>query len=283
MSRGTVRWIFYFAAMFIVGPIAGSLVALLRAADGGPHATLLVNTSLLDGLLVGVAVFVMAGAMGAAAARLTDSRAGLSTAGLVLVWAAWRGGRVDELLRTAESAAPLWSLAAEGAIFGTAAIVTASLIMLVARKNPDLPDGERPAGFKNQLIDAVAGSGVPVAVITVTLVTAAIVWWLVFSEYKGQVILGATLAMFFGVTAGRVASHLAPPHCFFLAVVVLAVLGPAVGVLAQGGSILRATYASDLLPIARLTPLDWIAAGFLGGPLGLAWASSLIQRHQSTS
>ena len=155
--------------------------------------------------------------------------------------------------------------------------------MLVARKNPDQPDSQHRVRFKSQLIDAVAGPGVPVAVITVTLVTAAIVWWLVFSEYKGQVILGATLAMFFGVTAGRVASNFAPPHCFFLAVVVLAVLGPTIGVLAQGGNILRVTYANDLLPIARLTPLDWIAAGFLGGPLGLAWASSLIQRHQSTS
>ncbi len=278
-----MRWIFYFAAMFIVGPIAGSLVASLRAADGGLDATLLVNTSILNGLLVGVAVFIMAGAMGAGAARLTDSRAGLSTAGLVLVWAAWRGGRVDELIRTAESAAPLWSLAAEGAIFGAAAIVTAALIMLVARKNPDRPDTERPARFKNLLIDAVAGSGVPVAVLTVTLVTAAIVWWLVFSEYKGQAILAATFAMVVGVTAGRVASHVSPPHCFFLAVVVLAVLGPTVGALAQGGNIQQVTYMSDLLPIARLTPLDWIAAGFLGGPLGLAWASSLIQRHQSTS
>ena len=163
-----------------------------------------------------------------------------------------------------------------------AAVAATVIIMHFARRNPDLfdaPADKGKLGILGMLRQAFTGEGVLISVITSVVVTAAIAWWLVSSEYKGQVILGSTIAIFLGVAAGRVAGNQPPPQACMIAVALLAALSPATAALAQGSNILATTYAGNLIPIARLTPLDWIAAGFLGAPLGLAWASSIIEKH----
>lgn len=286
MSRTSLRWIFYLAAVLIIGPMIGALVASLHGPDGGPHTTLLVNASMTKGLLVGLIALAAATAMGVACAFVTDARAGMITTGFVLVWAAWRGGKVDDVLRSAGNAAnaksALFPMAIEGAILGLAAIAATVLIMRLARRNPDQldhPSSTGSMGFMAMLKQAFTGQGVAISVITGVVVTAAIAWWLVSSEYKGQVILGSTIAIILGVAAGRVAGNQPPPQTCMIAVALLAALSPATAALAQGSDILATTYAGNLFPIARLTPLDWIAAGFLGAPVGLAWASSIIEKH----
>lgn len=286
MSRTSLRWIFYLAAVFIVGPMVGTLVASLHGPDGGPHTTLLLNASMTKGLFVGLIALAAATAMGVACAFVTDARAGMITTGFVLVWAAWRGGKMDDVLRTAGDAAnaksALFPMAIEGAILGTAAVATTVIIMRFARRNPDQydpPSDSGVTGIMGMLKQAFTGQGVAISVLTSVIVTAAIAWWLVSSEYKGQVILGSIIAIALGVAAGRVAGNQPPPQACMIAVALLAALSPATAALAQGSDILATTYAGNLLPIARLTPLDWIAAGFLGAPLGLAWASSIIEKH----
>jgi hypothetical protein len=41
MKQSIIRWSMYAGAFFIAGPIAGMMVASVRAPDGGPDATLL--------------------------------------------------------------------------------------------------------------------------------------------------------------------------------------------------------------------------------------------------
>jgi hypothetical protein len=288
MSRASIRWIFYLVAVFVVGPLAGMLVASLHGLDGSTHTTLLVNASIPKGILVGVVVLAAATAMGAGCAFITDARSGMVTTGLVLVWAAWRGGQVDEILRTAggsgNAKSALYPMAVEGAVLGAAAVLATVLIMRVARRNPDQtasPSGPTTNGIVAMLKKAITGEGVAISVITTVAVTAGIAWWLVFSEYKGQVLLGAAVAIFLGVAAGRVAGNQPPPQACMIAVGLLAALSPAAAAIAQGSDILATTYAGSLFPIARLAPLDWIAAGFLGAPVGLTWASSIIEKHGS--
>ena len=286
MNRTSFRWVFYLAAVFLVGPFVGALVASLHGADGGPHTTLLVNASIAKGLVIGLVVLSIATAMGAACAFVTDARAGMITTGFVLAWAAWRGGKVDDVLRTTGNAAnaksALYPMAVEGAILGMAAVAATVIIMRFARRNPDqfdAPSGTAKTGIIGLLRQAFTGQGVAISVMTTVVVTAAIAWWLVSSEYKGQVILGSTIAIILGVAAGRVAGNQPPPQACMIAVALLAALSPATAALAQGSDLLATTYAGNLFPIARLTPLDWLAAGFLGAPLGLAWASSIIEKH----
>lgn len=269
------------AALLIVGPIAGSVVGALRNASGGPDATLLVGDSRIGGVIAGLVAFALAGLMGVGAARMTNARAGMSTAGLVLAWAAWRSGEMDEILRASPSSGTLWWMAVEGLIFGTLAVGLCTIVVGVARRSAD---GAAPsdAGTPERISDACRQLGTtkiiaPVAV--AAAVSGLLAWWLVVSEIKGQAVLGVTVAVLAGVAAGRVAAFHTPPHAFMIAIALLAIIGPSAAAVAQGGALLEATYQNRLFPIARPVPLDWIAGGMLGAPIGLAWAASLVERQ----
>jgi len=54
MKQTTTRWSVYLLALFLLGPVAGLLVASLRAPDGGHDATLLVNTTPVMGVIKGL-------------------------------------------------------------------------------------------------------------------------------------------------------------------------------------------------------------------------------------
>ena len=127
-------------ADFLVLPGVGSLgtaAARLHGSGmadamltGGSDATPLLSTTPALGILMAAAALLIALAVGAAAARLVGTMAGLTTAGLIVAWATWRTGTVDELVRTAQSGRPLVSLAIEGLIFGVLLVAMAYAVRL---------------------------------------------------------------------------------------------------------------------------------------------------------
>jgi hypothetical protein len=188
---------------------------------------------------------------------------------------------MDDILRAAPSSATLWWMAVEGLIFGLLAVGMCALIVGVARRSADgapVGDEKVEVRVKSAFRElAKPGNAIPIAIAVV--VTGLLSWWLVVSELKGQAVLGVTLAILAGVAAGRVAAFHTPPQVFMVAIVVLAVAAPACTAAIQGGNLLEVTYQNRLWPIARPVPLDWIAGGLLGAPIGLAWAASLVERQ----
>jgi len=68
---------------------------------------------------------------------------------------------------------------------------------------------------------------------------------------------------------------------FFGGLMVVAVAGPVIATFVHAGTLgpTRAAVSGKLFALARPMPLDWIAGAFVGIPLGLWWAGSLIERE----
>jgi hypothetical protein len=60
---------------------------------------------------------------------------------------------------------------------------------------------------------------------------------------------------------------------------VLAIVGPISGAIAQSSTIVADMYAGNLMPLAAPLPLDWVAGFFVGVPMGLGWAASMIEKR----
>jgi hypothetical protein len=269
MKAAIVRWAFYLAALLVVGPLAGQLLAGLRAPDGGPDATPLLSTTPALGVMLGLGALVMAAVLGALAARMVGTMAGLTTAGLVVAWATWRTGTVDQLIRTAHSGRPLISLAVEGLIFGGAAVAIGFAIARIAPKPKDAPE----AAAK----DTMMAFAIPAAV----LAGGAAAAFIGGSPVKGQAV-AAAIAGGVGVGAAvRMVDVRAPLSTMFLAIVALAVLGPLSGVVMAGSGVgaVQAAYRNALFPLANIGALDWVAGGLLGIPLGVAWSGSMMDKR----
>src|SRR5262249_30211833 len=93
------------------------------------ETSLLLCNSPIRGLGAGLGCFVLAGIAGMIASRLLGVSWGMFAAGLVLAWAAWGTGRVDQILRRTASPSTFWTLSIEGLIVGILGIVLAVLIL----------------------------------------------------------------------------------------------------------------------------------------------------------
>lgn len=286
MRNSIIRWTIYLSAAFIFGPFAGSLVGSLRAFDGSHNATPLLCTSPGTGLLMGLAACGIALAVGLVAARLLGAAPGMSAAGLVLAWAAWKTGEVDQLIRTAQSATPLRMLSFEGAIFGFIAVVLAFAIALISHHDGMDPhhvegDKKRPA--------LLAGEGrASLMVLPIAFFAAAVAAWFIgISPLKGQAVFAAIAAGVLGAAAGRLANIHIPIPMLIIPIAALAIIGPLSGeALASsvpGGppAVVATAYKGALFPLANISSLDWIAGGLLGIPLGVAWAGSMIEKKHA--
>ena len=67
------------------------------------------------------------------------------------------------------------------------------------------------------------------------------------------------------------------------AALLVSVLGPAAGAILQGSDIVEASYANGLFPLARITPLHWLAGVWMGAPLGGAWAASMLEKKSEAA
>ena len=287
MKQTATRWSVHLLALVALGPLAGLLVASLRAADGGPDATLLVCTTPAAGLLAGIGALAIAGLIAIVGARLVDARAGLFAAGIVLAWAAARSGRVDIILMHTQSSAPLVRLALEGVLVGAGSVLIAIVAYAVGKPSAqtgDAPDARPPLGaaLAGSFRRAVAGPGLLVALPVAIVAGGAGAWLIAATPMKGQTIGAAVAAGVLAGAAGRVADQRSPAQMLCLAIAILAALGPlSAFVFQRGANPVDAAYAGSLFALARIAPLDWVAGGLIGVPIGVSWAGSMIDKRLS--
>jgi hypothetical protein len=289
MRQGITRWTIYLLCLCIVGPAAGALTGALRASDGSHAASPLFCTSPGLGLAAGVGALVLALIMGLLAAKFVSTAAGFTAAGLVVAWAAWRTGDVDDMIRAAQSGGPLLWQVVEGAFFGILGLLVAVVLFAWGRAEHE-PRQDRVPGdvavahavarsFASILIRVFKGKG-GLAVLPVAVIAAAVAGWLIgVNPHKGQAVFAAIAAGVLGGAAGRLVDFEVSLPSLVLPIVVLGVIGPLTGfAFAGGGGIVHAAYKGTLFPLANITALDWIAGALLGIPVGVAWAGSMMEK-----
>jgi hypothetical protein len=269
MRQATIRWTIYILALCVFGPLAGMLTGSLRATDGSHAATPLSCTNTGMGLLMGLGAVGIALLLGVIAAKLQGVAAGFSTAGIILAWAAWKTGTIDDMIRTSQSGSPLIAQSLEGVVFGVLIAGVALAIWLMGGKG----DGK---DLKQKLLHG-AGTALPVAVIA----GAAAAWFIAVTPIKGQAVFGAIAAGVVGAAAAKLVDGSITLPTLVVPIVALAVLGPLSGYAVAGGTatgVVQASYAGRLFPLANITALDWIAGAMIGIPLGVAWAASMVEK-----
>jgi hypothetical protein len=261
------------------------LVASLRAHDGGLATTLLVNSTPIRGLVYALASFILAGVMGALGARFVDARTGLLAAGITLAWPAGRAGQVDVILRAAESASPLVTMAIEGAIVGVLGILLASFIYALGKPKEQVAGVDKPTLARvlpAAVRRAFVGPGLLIALPVAIVIGAAGAWLIALSPLKGQTISAAIVAGVIGGAAGRIADYRIPAQSLMVAIAILATVGPLTAfIFKTGASPVEAAYAGRMFALSWIAPLDWVAGGLIGVPLGVSWAASLIEKRVS--
>jgi hypothetical protein len=258
--------------------LPGALTGSLRASDGSHNATPLLCTSPATGLLLGLAACGIALVVGLIAARLLGAAPGMSAAGLVLAWAAWKTGDVDQLIRTAQSATPLRILSLEGAIFGFLAILLGFAIALISHH--DGMDPSPPPEGKSKPAILAGEARASLIVLPIAFFAAAVAAWFIgISPLKGQAVFAAIAAGALGAAAGRLANIHVPMPMLVIPIAVLAIVGPLSGEALASSGVVATTYKGNLFPLANISALDWIAGGLLGIPLGVAWAGSMIEKR----
>ncbi|MBL0926465.1 MAG: hypothetical protein IBJ11_02280 [Phycisphaerales bacterium] len=262
MKRPMARWACLLAAGVVVGPVA-AVIAAIPGPDGGCAATALLSASPITGLCRALAAVLLAAGAGIVAARLTSWRTALATAGVVLAWPAFHTGRLDEIIRRQQSPGVPWTLAAEGLVLAAAGFFAVRSILRQSRLAP-----EGPASISADISGAAAAAATG-------LFAAGLV---AQNHLAGQCFAAALAAGLFGGLVGHVAVHHASTLSVVTGLLLLAPLAPALAALRHGGGYIDAVYALSDLSIGRPMPMDWIAGVLLGSPLGIAWATSLVDR-----
>lgn len=289
MLNVLIRWAIPLAALLVLGPLASLLVSGLRASDGSQQISLLVSSSPVQGLIAGIVALLLALAAGVVGARFIEQRSGLMAAGLVLAWAAWQTGQIDRILARTRSGSTLYTLALEAAIFGVLAVVVAMVILRVPTRMPRFiaeGDTTRTLGERTHHEPTAMRDKSAVVAIAAAIAGAGVGAWFVGAEtLKGQTFGAAAAAGLLAAAAGRLSAQRASPAWFFAGVAVLAAAAPIMATFAHGGTLgpTRAALDHRLFPLARPLPLDWIAGAFIGIPLGLWWAGSMIEKHEHAS
>lgn len=274
--KEVLRWTLLVIALMVVGPIAGRLVAMAEAPDGGPDATMLLSTTRFVAIFGTLAALALSTGAGVVVARLAGLRSGFFAAGLVLIWPAFQSATVKGVIGWSRSGEPLIFLAIEGALLAVAATGMALLILRAAHKSPpigpDQPPREHDSLFSPTSLVGFAGA----------LLVGAVLAWLIAREgLKGQTFAAAAFAGVFGAMVGCVVSHRSSPAAFIAGVCALAVIGPIVTTVLHGSEALVRANANTLFPLGWVAPLDWVAGAFFGVPMGMAWGGSMLEKRQA--
>jgi hypothetical protein len=291
-----IRWSIPLLALFVLGPLAGMLTFRLRSSDGAAEASLLIGASPMSGLIALLASSMIALAVGIVGARVVHPRSGLFAAGLVYLWAAAGLGHADRILSaaaasgstastTASSAVgvPFMTLAMEGVVVTLVGAIVAWIILHIKSRPPAavsaISQHEHPEvrglGVQDGELQRVLSGALAATFV------AAIVGILIAREpSKIQTFAAAALAGLFAAATGRVIAQSASAMFFIAAVSLLGAIGPFVASMLEGSgaSALRAAFSGRLLALATPLPMDWLAGAFVGVPLGLGWAYSMIHK-----
>lgn len=309
MLHTLLRWIMPTLALFALGPLALLLMSSVRAVDGSREVSILLCAAPAKGLAALGVVMLIACAAGIGGALISGQRRGLLSAGIVLAWAAYATGHIDTMLANSittksGTSSVLLMLALEGLIVGVLSALVAWIILRVpmlafaeraaragefARAHPAHASGTLSIREPHALFSARA----PVAIAAAILGAGVVVWVLAFDSSKGQTLAAAIFAGLAAAAAGRTLAATLSPMLFVAAIGLLAAASPvAAMVLHSGGNagvsgggtgsaaLSTAALAGTLFRLARPLPLDWLAGALVGIPLGLAWANSLVQKHE---
>jgi hypothetical protein len=293
MLNALLRWLVPLIALLVFGPLAGKLTSSLRALDGGPQASLLVCAHPSAGVLAGLGTIGLAIVAGLIASVLIGSRMGLFCAGLVLAWGAWGTGRLPDMIAQAQSGSILKQIALEAVIVGVLGVLGAALILLVPARRTVPQAGAAPAQHvlppEPRLIRDKAG---PTGALVAFLIGAVVTYLVAQEGLKGQTFAAAAIAGLLGAAAGRVVATYASAMWFFVGLCTIGVIAPLIAMFMHGMSVpagssvdgvVRAALAGGLFRPANVLPLDLLAGAFIGVPMGLAWAGSMVERHARPS
>ncbi len=278
-------------ALFVLGPIAGSLMGGLHGLDGRSAVTPLTSSSMAMGMLKAVAVLAIAAAAGLLGSRLFHARDGLTFAGLVVAWAAYRTGAPDELIRHTQAPSLLWRLSAEGLILGLLGVVLCVFVVSAHRHQGSEAqsnrgraerDGESMSAMLTS-IGAAAGAG--------AIVGGVVAWLIAVETLKLQTIAatacagiaaGSAAQLVISAMPGAAASYRRTLVAGACSMAILATVGPVSALAANGSTgVLRAVYTGNYFGLAAPLALDWVAGALLGLPLGLSWSGSMIEKRQA--
>lgn len=296
MKQAILRWVIYFVAILVIGPIAAAMIGALRTHDGGANASPLVSATPMMGVFALMGAGALALLTGVGATRLVGSmRAGMIAAGLVLVWPAYQSAELDDLVRARQSAEVLWNLAAEGFLVAMIMVAIAAVIILLSGSMagdddpahaPHLiagnvprssPESARPAAPLERIFGASAIEGLMVVVAGV-LAGGLVAFLVANSPLRGQAIAAAIAGSVAAAAAGKLISHRVPLPLLVIPCALLAVIGPLLGAILGGGdAAVQTIYRGAFFPLAHVLPLDWLAGAFLGIPLGVSWAASMVE------
>lgn len=266
-------WTVLVACLFGVGPAIVWLSPRLVGGDGGPGWTYLLNHSPALGGVTLLVTLLVAFGVSAATARFLGVRAGLGAAGMTLIAPALQGGEIVEIVRWADAPGLWLRLAIEGALVAGVAFVGAVLLTRVAHRDDPMSPAERQERARSHLTEGAIGAACALGV-------GAVAGWVLAREpLKGQMLAAGFAAGVCGMGAARVIVPRAPIPAVVLGVMLLAVVGPALGLAIAGGDALRAVYEQRVPAIATPTPVDWLAGALLGMPIGLSWALSAIEKR----
>ncbi len=270
--------------IFAIGPLVGSLLMFLRATDGGPGVTPLLNSTPVVGAIIGAAILLAACVVGLIDAKLFGTRSGLAGAGVILAWGAWHTARTEDLLRVY----PRSQIVSRGVFEALiAAIVIVWLVNTMARMAMASAEGSGNAPIPQTGLAALTRPHVLLAAFA-SLVAAGVVGWLVaFHGAKGQTLFAGAMG---GIAAGAAsaivsagADHSSASDHRPVDPVLPAVLGMAVlGVLTPLSMLVfhASPFVANLpggFRLAQMHAFDWAQGALIGIPVGLGWAGAHAQ------
>ncbi|MCA9293735.1 MAG: hypothetical protein KDA20_07975 [Phycisphaerales bacterium] len=268
-----VNWTVSAVALLAVGPLAGLAAAAVRSPEGAADTTALTSAAPVTGLVMAAVGLLLAGLLAVVAKPLAGVRMALASAGMVLLWSARQFGRPELIVRESATSGTMMKLAIEGALAGAGVLAIA---WFVTRSKPDWASKSgHPDGSAKSDIKAI-GLGAVVMVAVGGLVGMIVAR----SGLFGQDIAATIAAGIAGAAAARTVAHNTPTWALFLGGVVLAFAGPIVANVMAGGELRVVMYAGKMFPLAYLAPFDWAAGLLIGVPMGEAWASSVVERHE---
>ena len=284
MLKAILRWVLLLATLLVVGPLLAHAARTLRDVDGGNAFTLLVGESPLRGVLLGAGACAAALVLGLIGSRFFALNAGYAMAGLVLGWASWELGDVEDIIRRARDGSDMTRLALEGGVLTGIAAVIAAVLSRVAAKHRPTPDGvKNPVGGLRAALfhaDSHANNATAaLAALAGAAGCAAAVWIVCVTPLKGQALFATFMG---GIAAGAAANAAAgakahvQPAVGILGMLIVAVAGPIVARLIHGPEIVEAVFANRLFPPARPLSLDWASGALLGVPIGMSWTGAVL-------
>lgn len=286
MRKAIFEWVSLVLAVLILGPVAGTLPAMLRSAAGSGQTSALTSTTPVLGIILALCGLALATVVGMFGSKTVTRPMGMACAGFVLVWVACRFGRAEMIFR--ESGSPTtaaWLMALEAAILAIPALWVVTMvqrprpfefdegILAIAEVRTGLMDGLRAVARDHRALLAVAAAAAG-AVLGCSLGSISLM--------KGQCVFAGVLA---GIGAGCAGGLLIaglesrPALAPYLGVLLVAIGAPIFAIFKHGAGLGNAAVTGDLVPIGRLIPMDWIAGMFLGVPWGLSWVSGMVKEH----